>query len=193
MSEYGIVITPGDAVMDWGCATGRVLRGFVKEAQFADFWGVDQHVPSIMWAKVNLSPPFHFVTCTSYPHLPFEDHRFKLIYAFSVFTHMEYLSDMWLMELNRIVAKGGYVIVTVHDEHTVKVLQEKRPAWVPQELDLTALLEHEISIVSGPGWNVSFTFFHSEWVRKEYGRYFDVVAIRPHTEGYQSAVVLHKA
>ena len=110
--------------MDWGCRDCRVLRHFAVEAQESEFWGVDQHGPSIEWAKDHLSPPFKFVTCSAYPHLPFEDRTFDVIFGLSVFTHIISLSDAWLMELRRILVPGGYGLFSVHDEHTWQLLSQ---------------------------------------------------------------------
>ena len=41
--------------------------------------------------------------CTAFPHLPFEDNTFTLIYAGSVFTHILQLMDAWVMEFPRIL------------------------------------------------------------------------------------------
>ena len=70
LRDHGISLQDKGAVLDWGCATGRVLRWFAREAQEIEFWGVDQDDACIAWAKENLSPPFNFVTGSAYPHLP---------------------------------------------------------------------------------------------------------------------------
>lgn len=193
MNDHRIEIGAGDAALDWGCATGRVLRWFSEEARHGEFWGVDQHGESIAWAKENLSPPFRFMTCSSYPHLPFEDNKFKFVFGISVFTHLEHLQDMWLVEMNRIMKPKGYAIFTIHDEHTVQWFQDNgRPRWIPNELDLSNILEHEITVITRDSWASTYTFFRTELIQREWGRYFDVLDINPYVEGYQSAVVLQK-
>src|SRR5260370_39602709 len=107
MRERQIVFDGDAAMLDWGCATGRVLQEFREEASRCEFWGTDIDGTAIAWAKEHLSPHFHFVTCTVYPHLPFEDRKFSFIYGGSVFTHIRYLEDFWLMELSRILPPGG--------------------------------------------------------------------------------------
>lgn len=118
IEREGISLTEGTSMLEWGCASGRVLRYFAKEAKACEIWGIDQDTSHINWAKENLSPPFRFMTCTAYPHLPFEDGKFTLVYGISVFTHILQLIDMWLMEFRRILAPGGYALFTIHDEHT---------------------------------------------------------------------------
>jgi SAM-dependent methyltransferase len=140
-----------------------------------------------------LSPPFHFVTCTAYPHLPFPDNKFGLIYGLSVFTHLEHFPDLWLMEMQRIIKPGGYAIFTIHDEHTVQFFMEHgRPHWIPAELTLEEIRKHEATIIHGSLWHETYTFFRGDYIRKEWGRYFQVLGIRPYSDGYQSAVVLRK-
>lgn len=194
MDDHGVRIEPGDACMDWGCTTGRVLRWFAGEAEHAEFWGLDQDERSIAWAKQNLSPPFKFCTCTAYPHLPFEDGTFKLIYGLSVFTHLENCVDLWLMEMRRVLKKGGCAVFSIHDESTVRDFMEReRPSWIPPHIELSEILEHETTIVSSQDWEWTFTFFRSDYIYREWGRYLDVLEVRPFAEFYQSSVVLRKA
>lgn len=193
MEEYGISLQHSVSVMDWGCATGRVLRWFAREAQDVEFWGVDQDEAALMWAKENLSPPFHFVTCTAYPHLPFADNKFGFIYGLSVFTHLEHFVDLWLMEMHRVLQHGGVAIFTIHDEHTVQFfLENGRPPWMPDALALPEIVKHEITVIHGKHWYETCTFFTGDYIQRAWGRYFQVLGIRPHSDGYQSAVVLRK-
>jgi len=193
MKNYDIHLEKSSAILEWGCTTGRVLRHFVKEAQKTEFWGLDLDEHSILWAKENLSPPFNFLTCSYYPHLPFKDDKFCFIYGISVFTHMRHLSDMWLMEFNRILKVGGYALFTIQDEHTVKWLRENgTPDMIPGGADLDEVLKHDVFIVNNLNWDTMYTYYKDEWIKKEWGRYFNVVAIHPYAEDYQSAVILQK-
>jgi len=194
LEERNITLDSTSTVLDWGCGMGRVIRHFIQEAKTCEFWGVDQSEQYISWAKENLSPPFHFVTCTEYPHLPFQDEKFTFLYGISVFTHFYRLYDMWLMELNRVLKKGGLAVFTIHDEHTVQYFREYgRPSgMIPAQIDLSKILQHDFFIILGKTWNQTFTFFKTQWIRKEWGRYFEVVDIKPLAEVYQTAVVLRK-
>src|SRR5260370_19542751 len=73
LKREGVALTPGQSILEWGCAGGRVLRHFASEAAHSEVWGIDQHGPSISCCKRNLSPPFNIMTCTACPHLSFED------------------------------------------------------------------------------------------------------------------------
>jgi SAM-dependent methyltransferase len=184
-----------DSVLDWGCSTGRVLRHFRDEAEISEFWGADRDERAIRWAKSNLCPPFRFVSVADDPELPFADERFSLVYGISVFTHIGHRVDAWLVELRRIVRKGGHAIFTIHDDHTAGwMLQYGRMPWVPPELDLNEVPERDVmtfSIDSGD-WRGEYTFFGDEWIEREWSQYFELLEIRPYAEGYQSAVVLKR-
>jgi SAM-dependent methyltransferase len=108
-------------VLDFGCATGRMLRFFPRR-EGGEYWGVDIKARNISWCQENLSPPFLFATTTTFPHLPFEDNSFDVAYCSSVFTHMIDLADATLLELRRILRPGGLAYVTVHDERSVNSL-----------------------------------------------------------------------
>lgn len=101
----------GDRILDFGCAGGRMIRWFNDLSDKCEIWGTDVSQACILWCQQHLSPPFKFVTTTSFPHLPFEDGYFKFIYAGSVFTHIPALADAWLLELKRVLCPGGESIL----------------------------------------------------------------------------------
>ena len=61
MEREGIRLAKGTAAAEWGCASGRVLRHFEREANECEFWGLDQDGAHLNWAKQNLAPPFKFL------------------------------------------------------------------------------------------------------------------------------------
>jgi SAM-dependent methyltransferase len=200
LARHRIRLAPGAALLEWGRASGRVLRHFAQEARKGDVWGTDVDGAHLMWAKENLSPPFRFLTCTAYPHLPFEDGTFALVYGISVFTHIYHLLDMWLMEIRRILAPGGCALVTIHDEHSWQWLREN---WATSTLWHGLLSEEEIGkgltddvcvLARGRSgaWSHLQTFYRTDWIQQEWGRYLDVLAIVPRFEYYQSLVILRK-
>ncbi|MAG56552.1 MAG: hypothetical protein CMJ83_09705 [Planctomycetes bacterium] len=193
LEEQEATLGAGDALMDWGCGTGRVLRHFAGEAEQAEAWGVDVDARGVSWAKRHLSPPFRFVTGTSYPHLPFPDETFSLVFGVSVMTHLEHLRDAWVMEIRRVLRPGGLAILSVHDEHTLAHLQQHGPVGamgLPE--DLAPLMDRDVTVVQGAEWNLTFTFLHSDHIRREWGCYLDVVDLKPMTFGVQTAVVLRR-
>ena len=115
LAQSGMTLQRGDRVLDHGCAAGRMIRCLNELANDCEIWGIDISAPSIYWCKQYLTPPFHFATTTTIPHLPFEDRYFTLVCHGSVFTHIDDLADAWLLELRRVLAPGGRIYLTIHD------------------------------------------------------------------------------
>ena len=104
------------AVLDFGCATGRITRHVMDMVRpDCEVWGVDIHAPSINWCLENLSPPCNFFTSTTTPHLPFRDGYFDVVIAASVLDTMSELRDAWLLELRRVLAPDGALYLTLID------------------------------------------------------------------------------
>ncbi|MBI1321413.1 MAG: methyltransferase domain-containing protein [Candidatus Hydrogenedens sp.] len=192
LRDHQVSIEPGDSFLDWGCASGRVLRHFMEEVDTATGWGIEPAEDYVLWNKANLSPPFRFLTGTEYPHLPFPDHTFKFIYGISVFTHLEFLADQWLMEMRRVLRPDGLAVFTVHDEHSIAHLRNIRLSGGMQgRLDLDEAVKHDQYILTGESWADTFPFFSSDYIRREWGTYLHVAEIRPaFTDHGQTAVVL---
>jgi ubiquinone/menaquinone biosynthesis C-methylase UbiE len=112
---------PGHRVLELGCAAGRMIRWLADVADRCEIWGTDIDGEHIVWCKQHLSPPFQFFLTTTYPHLPFADGYFDLIYAGSVFTHIDDLADAWFLELRRVLKPGGRLYVTIHDNNTIRM------------------------------------------------------------------------
>ena len=44
MRDHGVELGPGDAMLDWGSSTGRVLRWFAEEARTVEVWGATARI-----------------------------------------------------------------------------------------------------------------------------------------------------
>jgi ubiquinone/menaquinone biosynthesis C-methylase UbiE len=120
-------------ILDFGCGKGRMIRHLHDLAETCEVWGTDIKPEHIAWCAQHLTPPFHFVTTPRSPELPFEDGSFRFIYCASVFTEIDDRVDDWLRELRRIAAPDGRVYVTIHDSHTVE-LMESAPSAIARRL-----------------------------------------------------------
>jgi SAM-dependent methyltransferase len=116
LREDGTSVEELDAVLDWGCGCGRVLRQWV-DLPGTRVAGCDIDGRMIDWCKRNL--PFADVAVTGMsPPLPYGDGAFDLIYAFSVFTHLtEPLQYDWVAECRRVLRPGGYLLISTLGEH----------------------------------------------------------------------------
>lgn len=88
----------GGRILDFGCAAGRMLRWLKPLTSKVEVWSCDVHAESIEWCRSALVPPFHFCKTSVLPEIPFETGFFNLVYAGSVFTHLEEAAP-WLASL----------------------------------------------------------------------------------------------
>ncbi len=188
-------------ILDFGCASGRMLRAFTGLTQPHELWGVDIRADLILWSQLHLSPPMRFATVTTFPHLPFEDRSFDLVYAGSVFTHIGDLEDMWLLELRRLLKPGGFLFVTVHDTHTIDLIISSHPGESLHTSPLRSDLRRLKMLKGSPTRFQMATIedergtqvFHDrDFIRKRWGQYFEVQGIHSEGHDYQTAVVLTK-
>jgi SAM-dependent methyltransferase len=102
--------------LDFGCGWGRISRFFLRDFERGDMAGVDVDPGMIEFCQQAGAPGGYF----SVPNgggLPFADGSFRLVTAYSVFTHLpEPLFRMWMHELLRVTAPGGWVVFTVEPE-----------------------------------------------------------------------------
>src|SRR5262245_56619780 len=84
-----------DALLDWGCGCGRVLRHW-STLEGTAVHGCDINPKMVDWCEGNL--PFAAVVVNELsPPLPYTDGTFGLVYAFSVMTHLsEELQREWV-------------------------------------------------------------------------------------------------
>jgi ubiquinone/menaquinone biosynthesis C-methylase UbiE len=187
-------------VLDFGCAEGRMLR-FIPRRRESELWGVDISAERISWAQMHLPDPFRFAVVTTAPHLPFEDNRFDLVYCLSVFTHISDLADAWFLEVLRILRPGGFVYLTIHDEHSVDLLLGEFGDRKPQAymVDVLRKFEAETGTLSRE-W-IYFTiqadpaaqvFYRADFLVEKWSKLADWLATKPEAAEYQTALVFRK-
>lgn len=194
LAASGYEFQEGDRVLEMGCAAGRMLRCLEDVADQCEIWGTDISGEHILWCKQNLSPPFHFFITTTTPHLPFPDGYFDVIYAGSVFTHIDDMADTWLLELRRIMKPGGRAYITIHDNHTIRILSEQRA------LDLSKTLfcrqdyfeNNDYGMFTIGRFMRSQVFFDTDYFTNSLQPFFEVRSITPEAYGFQTAVLLQK-
>lgn len=193
----GFSFAKGNRVLELGCAAGRMIRHLKSLSEMCEIWGVDVSAPHIFWAKQHLSPPFHFAVTATIPHLPFEDRYFQFIYCGSVFTHIDDLSEGWLCELRRILSPHGRLYLTIHDRHTIDLLDGVYN-WTPLAKRMKSLNQFSASrdtlgmLVVGRDTG-SQVFYDDEYFSKTLNSLtFRVLSVTQEAYGYQTAFLVER-
>jgi SAM-dependent methyltransferase len=202
LAAHGLT-APVSRVLEFGCAAGRMLR-FVPRPDEADFWGVDIKADTIAWCQQHLAP-LQFVANTTFPHLPFEDNYFDLVYAGSVFTHIADLADAWFLELRRVLRPGGYAYLTVIGTDTVRRFVDESNGsldwWINpmKEFDReTGFLASQrlgmASFEAGSwgGFAVPQVVYDLDYLQAKWGRWAEVLGVCRFAYGAQHAVIFRK-
>src|ERR1700674_2646044 len=77
----GFSFAKGNRILDLRRGGGIMVRHLKDLSDSCEIWGTDIRAENIYWCKQHLSPPFHFATTTTIPHLPFEDQYFDFIFC----------------------------------------------------------------------------------------------------------------
>jgi SAM-dependent methyltransferase len=144
-----------DVVLDLGCGCGRIARhfGFVK-----NLYGVDVDARAIRWCRRHLHGTYD-VRIDAPPGI-----AFTLIYAVSIFTHLdEAAQDEALASIHRALARGGLLVVTLHNPEHVRVRG-------------TELNREGFAFVAGNGpFNENSAFHDVRYLRSHWSRWFELV------------------
>ncbi len=194
VGESGLDFTPTARLLDFGCGIGRMVRRLKKWTETGEVWGVDISAPHIAWCRQYLSPPFRFATTTTLPHLPFPDRYFDLVFAGSVFTHIDDLAEAWLLELRRVTRPGGRTYITIHDESTIEQLEGPfRNCYLTRQLKedpsyLEAATEFGMLVIGRD--TGSQVFYARGYFDRMAASCFSILSVTPMAHGYQTAYVL---
>ncbi|MBD0297579.1 MAG: class I SAM-dependent methyltransferase [Flavisolibacter sp.] len=188
-------------VLDLGCAAGRMLRHYPHYEGKSELWGCDINAHHINWCQQHLSPPFLFATTTTAPHLPFEDNYFDLVYCGSVFTHISDLADAWFLEIRRILRRGGYAFLSIHDKHTFELMfttyiKQERFYNIANNIvqfdKRTGVSSRNYAYFSIGADPISQVYYDVDYLTKKWSRFAKVVSVNPETYNYQTALLLQK-
>ncbi len=166
LERNGLAIGRTVPVLDFGCGCGRVLRHFADLG--GRVHGTDFNPKLVEWCRRHLRFG-HFDTNALEPPLPFEDGRFGLVYALSVFTHLpEALQSAWMDEVRRVLRPGGHFILTTHGSRYAADL-------TPGEQQRFAEGKLVLRRDDRPGSNVCGAYHPEVYVREQLARGFVVV------------------
>lgn len=195
-------------VLELGCATGRVLRHVLCHETSVDLWGSDINQRHVEWIRRFLAPSLHVFQNSILSHLPLEDNSCSLVYAFSVFTHIDAFELAWLAELRRILQPGGLAYLTVHTERTWNSMNPNRGLYhdilimkdhisecqvCPEMFQSPMPRERMVLSWHTAAVNNAIVFHSTDYIRNAWGRFLDVVDIQLEGHEYQDIVVLRKS
>ena len=114
-AESGTAVGSMQAVLDFGCGCGRVARHWAGVAG-PEVYGCDYNPDLVAWCVGNL-PHLRVTRNELTPPTPYVTGSFDLIYALSVFSHLdEALQRAWLAEYRRLLRPGGLLVLSVLGE-----------------------------------------------------------------------------
>lgn len=196
LQRSGGDIEHGQRILDFGCSCAPMVRYLKDFAETGEVWGVDIHGDAIAWCLQHLSPPFHFALTTTFPHLPFEDGYFDLIYCTSVFSHIGEMADAWLLELARVTRPGGRVYLTMVTPQAMRRYVKEWPALgFSKEARQNFTDEQRASdfltmVIGRVPWQ--HAVYDEAYFLRKAEPMFEVVSVTPNTYTFQAAVVLRK-
>ena len=207
LAQHDVALAPGANVLDFGCASGRVLRHFHCQSEGLDLWGADINHRNVEFVRRFLAPSLKVFQSTVLPSLPLEDNSFSLVYAFSVFTHIDECELGWLLELRRILRRGGVAYLTLHTDHTWKIMHPNLPIYQSlmslagqlPELNIRPEMfqqpmpseRYVVAAKTGMVYNVNI-FQTTDYIRSTWGRFFEILDIYREGSDYQDVVLLRK-
>lgn len=110
-------------ILEWGCGVSRIIRHFPGLiTPGSRLSACDINDVMIQWNKKNI-PGVDFKTIDYNPPTPYNDASFHLIYALSVFTHIEAsMQPGWVAEIARITKSQGIFLFTTHGTDSIENL-----------------------------------------------------------------------
>ena len=189
-----------NSFFDFGCASGRVLRHFCNHSEVPELWGSDINGRHVRWLNDYLPERVKVIHNSCIPYIPIADNSIDVASAFSVFTHIDTFETAWLAEIYRVLKPGGLCYLTVQNDDTWKLLQtanedngllKQFKRIVP---DCEELLQQDIPAerkcfrYTPVGPYRALVVHSNQYLKKTWGRYFEVLEILPKAHGYMQSV-----
>jgi SAM-dependent methyltransferase len=193
-NEYGV---KGGRVFDFGGATGRVFRNFAIQTDEWEVWSCDFKMSSVEFNLKYFPTKIRAFFNATFPSLPIPDSCFDLITACSVFTHIDETETGWLLELRRVLKPGGIACISIHNEDTWKQLKgdllRDVATFRPDIATSPELPEGKTVVTFRPDDPYRCQTFHStQYIHRNWGRFFEICDIRPMTLGIQALVICRR-
>jgi SAM-dependent methyltransferase len=158
------------SVLDFGCGCGRVTR-YWHDFE-GDVAGSDLSPRAVEWCRSNL-PFAQFDVNGLAPPLRFDDERFDLVYAYSVFTHLTgELQLAWRDELRRVLRPGGQLLLSTHGRSYL-------PRLDPGERERFERGELVVRWAEVVGTNLCSAYHPETYLRDTFADGFDLIELDP--------------
>jgi SAM-dependent methyltransferase len=183
--------------LDFGCASGRVLRHNSDHSIF----GCDINENHVKWCRDHLKGKFWVQN--PFPQIRLSDGSFYIVSAFSVFTHIPDREEEWLEEINRVLVPGGYLYATIHTEDTwYRVWNGNNDGhWMRNFLtenfdikdkSMEALTKPgRLRFTFGKDYYANHMFYSLEHIKKRWSRLFEIDYF-PHASLSQDVLIMRK-
>src|SRR5215213_4449611 len=124
LGRHGYDLAEVNAALDFGCGSGRILRHW-HGVNGTRLHGSDYNPLLVDWCRGNLDFAGYQVNGLL-PPLDLPDEELDLVYAFSVFSHLDIqVQHTWMDELIRVIRPGGLIMFTVPGERWIGLLDEE--------------------------------------------------------------------
>lgn len=191
----GILLRDCRRILDWGCGVGRLTQHLLNWTPAA-VTGIDIDQSAIDWCNTNLSRG-NFSVAPLDPPTGLPDASFDLIIGISVFTHIDQSTqDAWLAELQRLLAPGGFALVSVNAMQSL--VAHAHPLVEFQRMRRNGITDVIGTRLDGVLPSERSTYYremhHShDYIVDRWSRWFDVIAILPGAHfHHQDYVVLRR-
>lgn len=196
-------------VLDFGCGCGRTTR-FLQQLPRVRVHGTDINEHLVSWCRDNL-PGVRSTLNGAQASLAAADGAYDFIYSLSIFTHLpEQVMKAWLVELARVTADDGIVLLTTHGYPAIETICGSAPhqAMFQMSADEAQALRRDFEQAgfvyrryspdviehanAGDDYGNSFT--HEDYIRRHWpGNLFEVVEFVPGgMRGWQDLTVLRR-
>lgn len=183
-------IKTAHSVLDFGCGLGRVLDPLRKACPDAKFTGYDIDPLMLRWCRhLHGNAPWLEL---SHSTLGLPDSSFDVVYAISVFTHLDVTSEYWLHEIHRVLKPGGIAFLTYHDE---TLFADCAGGPDLPGTSIGDVLQGAFIVGKGTaeGGAAMGTFYETRVWESLLGRFFHVESTKPRgLRGHQSFTVVRK-
>jgi SAM-dependent methyltransferase len=171
--DSGSSVEELNAILDFGCGCGRILRHWAELPRTRVF-GCDIDPRMVQWCQENLSVA-EVAHKDLVPPLRYADSSFDLVYAFSVFTHLDVeLQHAWMQDLLRVLRPNGLLLISTLGDYYLSL---RRLTGSEEE----AFCRGEVVVLyqQSAGSSLCSAYHPPEYVRESLGADFELVTFRP--------------